>query len=361
MAYTKSNPDSVDQRNKWFLFFLFLCIIIGCIIGAEKLAFGVSGENLTSRVRKLLFRGIIYKQVSWFDDEQKAPGVLTTVLSEDVASLNGMTTETLSTVIEACLGLVLGVLLAAYFCWPMSLITIGTIPIMIVGVIAMAKLQWKKTTYGVDKGDKDPYLKSNALLSDVILNFRTVISFGEKNINSLISKYEKLLREPANRRIRSSHIAGFFFGYSQAARMVWVGIVFFLGTIMIRKLEYKGDEAFISIWILFSCAMGAGSSMSNVPSVTKAKESAVKIFNITDEKSTLDVRNATESQIKQVKEGKIVFKDVDFKYPSRTTPIFDKFNMEIPATFKIALVGHSGCGKSTITNLLLRFYHTQAG
>jgi ABC-type multidrug transport system fused ATPase/permease subunit len=143
--------------------------------------------------------------------------------------------------------------------------------------------------------------------------------------------------------------------------MIWVGIVFFLGTVVTRKLKYEGDDVFISIWILFSCAMGAGSSMSNVPSVKKAKESAVKIFNITDEKSTLDVRNALEGQIKEVKEGKIVFKDVDFKYPSRTTPIFDKFNMEIPATFKIALVGHSGCGKSTITNLLLRFYHTQAG
>jgi len=52
---------------------------------------------------------------------------------------------------------------------------------------------------------------------------------------------------------------------------------------------------------------------------------------------------------------------VDFKYPSRTTKIFENFSMEIPATFKIALVGHSGCGKSTITNLLLRFYHTMNG
>jgi len=239
--------------------------------------------------------------------------------------------------------------------------TIATVPILIVGVIAMSNLQWKKTTYGQGNNEQDPYLKSNALLSDVILNYKTVISFGEKNINSVIKKYEQLLEEPAAKRIRTSHIAGFFFGYSQAARMVFVGVVFYLGTLAIRKMNIKGDNVFISIWILFSCAMGAGSSMSNVPSVKKAKEAAGKIFEITDERSTLDVRRATEEQIKEVKEGKIEFKNVDFKYPSRTTKIFDKFNMEIPATFKIALVGHSGCGKSTITNLLLRFYHTLAG
>jgi hypothetical protein len=85
---------------------------------------------------------------------------------------------------------------------------------MIIGVIAMSNLQWKKTTYGVNKGGKDPYLKANALLSDVILNYRTVISFGEKNIDSLISKFEKLLMEPATQRIRAAHVAGFFFGYS---------------------------------------------------------------------------------------------------------------------------------------------------
>lgn len=171
-------------------------------------------------------------------------------------------------------------------------------------------------------------------------------------------KYEQLLDEPSSKRIRTSHIAGFFFGYSQAARMVFVGVVFYLGTLAIRKMGQKSDDVFISIWILFSCAMGAGSSMSNIPSVNKAKQSAGKIFEITDERSTLDIRSQTENQIKEVKEGKIEFKNVDFKYPSRTTKIFNEFNMEIPANCKIALVGHSGCGKSTITNLLLRFYHT---
>jgi len=76
--------------------------------------------------------------------------------------------------------------------------------------------------------------------------------------------------------------------------MVFTGIVFYLGTLTIRKLKYSGDNVFIAIYILFLSAMGVGSSMSNIPSVTKAKESAQKIFAITDEKSTLDIRNATE-------------------------------------------------------------------
>jgi len=52
---------------------------------------------------------------------------------------------------------------------------------------------------------------------------------------------------------------------------------------------------------------------------------------------------------------------VNFNYPSRALKVLKNFSMQIPANAKIALVGHSGCGKSTITNLLLRFYELQSG
>jgi ABC-type multidrug transport system fused ATPase/permease subunit len=52
---------------------------------------------------------------------------------------------------------------------------------------------------------------------------------------------------------------------------------------------------------------------------------------------------------------------VSFKYPTRNLKVLDNFDMVIPENFKIALVGSSGCGKSTITNLVLRFYDIQSG
>ena len=130
----------MHKRNIWFGSFVAICVAIGLLFFIEKSIFGISGESLTFTVRRLLFSGIIFKQVSWFDSEHRAPGVLTTVLSEDVSCLNGMTTETLAVVMEAFLGMGLGVMLSCLFCWQMALMTIGCVPIMVVGVIAMSKL-----------------------------------------------------------------------------------------------------------------------------------------------------------------------------------------------------------------------------
>jgi ABC-type multidrug transport system fused ATPase/permease subunit len=101
--------------------------------------------------------------------------------------------------------------------------------------------------------------------------------------------------------------------------------------------------------------------VSNIPSIGKAKESAKTIFEVIDEKSDLDVRKSNEKQITTIKKCEIEFTNVYFKYPSRDHIVLNNFNMRIPANAKVALVGHSGCGKSTVTNLMLRFYDIMSG
>ena len=65
--------------------------------------------------------------------------------------------------------------------------------------------------------------------------------------------------------------------------------------------------------------------------------------------------------MKEIKRGEIEFLDAEFKYPSRSLKILDKLNLKISVSSKIALVGHSGCGKSTTANLLLRLYELTGG
>ena len=59
--------------------------------------------------------------------------------------------------------------------------------------------------------------------------------------------------------------------------------------------------------------------------------------------------------------GMISFKKVSFKYPTRDKLVLNQLDLKIPAGAKVALVGGSGCGKSTITNILLRFYDITSG
>jgi len=134
------NDTYTSDRNFWLGCFIALAFGIGFFNGIEKIMFGMTGENMTYNVRKELMRGIMFKQLCWFDDESRAPGVLTNVLSEDISSLNGMTTETLSTLIEAGLGLSLGLLLAMFLSWQQALFTLAASPILLVGVFAMSKL-----------------------------------------------------------------------------------------------------------------------------------------------------------------------------------------------------------------------------
>jgi ABC-type multidrug transport system fused ATPase/permease subunit len=105
--------------------------------------------------------------------------------------------------------------------------------------------------------------------------------------------------------------------------------------------------------------MGGGMTISSAPSLGKAKDSASKVFGIIDEKSTIDVRST--KGVAEVAAGEIEFCEVDFKYPTRDERVLRRLKLKIPATKKIALVGHSGCGKSTIANLLLRFYDVTTG
>jgi hypothetical protein len=74
-----------------------------------------------------------------------------------------------------------------------------------------------------------------------------------------------------------------------------VGVVFWIGSEVISKYGTSPEYVYISIWVIFSAVMGAGVSMSNVPSLGKAKASANQIFSIIDEKSTLDVRDAVKA------------------------------------------------------------------
>ena len=81
-------------------------------------------------------------------------------------------------------------------------------PLMAFGGFFMGSFQFSQA-----KSD-DNYRESNALLSDIIMNYRTVISLGEKNVDYILEKYHKLMLEPHRQGIKQGHFSGILFGFS---------------------------------------------------------------------------------------------------------------------------------------------------
>lgn len=111
--------------------------------------------------------------------------------------INGLTTESLALILEAGLAVVVGLVIALCFSWRIALVCIALSPTTFLGAYIMARLQWKpKGMSTANSAEIDTYQESNALLSDIILNYRTVISFGQKNIDHLMSNFDRLLVAP---------------------------------------------------------------------------------------------------------------------------------------------------------------------
>lgn len=310
-----TSPTYIEDRDFWCGMILLVAGIFAITSWIQYYVFTYAGENIILALRKKLFEGIIYKQIAWFDNKSRAPGILTQILAEDITEINGMTANTLGLVLEGVSGLIVGTIIAFIFSWKMALIGLGFLPFLLVGSYQMAKMLMKKPKTMEANKEDDKYEISNALLSDVIMNYRTVISFGDKNIRYLINKYEALLEGPNKENIRSAHKAGGWFAYSTIIRFVYIAIAFYVASIFVFKKGEKPDDVFKAVFVMFITVIGAGMTLSQAADIGRAKASARKIFDIIDEKSTSDVREA--KGIKKVEKGEIELVDVNFKYPSR--------------------------------------------
>lgn len=122
------------------------------------------------------------------------------------------------------------------------------------------------------------------------------------------------------------------------------------------------ENMFIAIYAIVFAGMTAGNNAHFMPDAAACKNSAANLFEILDNQDEEQMQIAENSLLlKDGAMGDIVIEDVDFKYDSRNEYVFRNMNLVVPNGQKVAFVGTSGCGKSTIIQLLQRFYFPSRG
>ena len=176
----------------------------------------------------------------------------------------------------------------------------------------------------------------------------------------ILGRYHKLYTEHSGLRFGSIHIAGLSFGYSLSIRFIYLCLIFYIGS-NISSNQTELQNTFMAILIQFITFISMSLSLSNLPSPSDGLSTSHRLFSLIDDTSTSRSKQSSSAppnrpKLSSNEPPSIHFKEVTFRHDGQTKPVLRNFSMEVPAGKKVAIVGHPGCGKSTIAGLIMRFY-----
>nr|XP_006814547.1 PREDICTED: LOW QUALITY PROTEIN: multidrug resistance protein 2-like [Saccoglossus kowalevskii] len=195
--------------------------------------------------------------------------------------------------------------------------------------------------------------------SEGVDNIRTVASLTREERFCRI--YSDLLYAPYKLGLKNAHIYGVTYGFSQAIMFFVMAAAFRFGAFMMEIGEMTFEEVFLVFAVMVFGAMAVGQTTSFAPDAAKARVAANQIFYFTGQGIGID-SGSTEG-LKPVRcISELELHDVRFRYPTRPdVPVLRGSDLKVNPGQRVALVGSSGCGKSTVVQLTERFYDTIAG
>lgn len=213
----------------------------------------------------------------------------------------------------------------------------------------------------------DAYGNAGAIAEEVISTIRTVISFGGQKKET--DRYNERLIFARDNNIKRSFLSGLGFGmlwffiYASYSLAFWYGVKLILDErhLPIGQQIYTAGNMVTVFFSVMTGSMNFGMSSPYIETFGIARGAAAKIFGVIDNEPVINKSKDNGMKPDKVV-GNIQFKNVFFNYPSRSdVDILKGLTLSIKAGDNVALVGSSGCGKSTCIQLIQRFYDPLSG
>ena len=346
-----------DDGLKYSMIMLALAFIQGVGNFLMIWKFFSIGCTLCCNYRKKILRKYLQMHISFFDITQNSPGALLTRLSIDTMQLNALVMSILGTTVQCGVILILGFILGCIYEWRLTLVQYCFMPFIVIAAVLRRSMNNGSNKFGLKAN-----VEAGGVLSECVTNTKTIYSFNFQK--KAVEMYMDILEYCRRQFIRDAVVAGFFIGLGQFCMFAANASVFALSKKLILDGDIDSEDMGLALNIVITSCAGVSQALSNVGDIKKASVAFKSLYSILDTQSLIPpFKRDNEGKISAANiKGKIELRHVYFAYPTRPEQVILKdVSLTIYPGQQVALVGYSGSGKSTIIQLLTRFYDVEEG
>ena len=308
------------------------------------------GESVKKKLQYDMVNTLISTDTQIID--KKHSGKFISNLTYDVTHITNLLSNAILTLFKDSLTLI-GLLTVMFLQnWRLALISIIMIPLASIASKTLGKRISKVTT---EAQEKSGYLTT--YLVELFKNHKLIKIFQKEDFEkNKADKYLKQLKEK-NQKIQTVFVRMSPIMETLTGIMIAI-LIFYSGKLMAKgELNINNFFSFLAAMMLAYQPVRALSTLNMI--LKQGLSAASRILPIIDQEN--EIKDNQEAKPLRIKNSEITFKDVNFSYEIKESSTLNSVNLEFKGGKMTSLVGHSGSGKSTILNLIPRFYDIQSG
>ncbi|OCQ20889.1 ABC transporter ATP-binding protein [Pseudoalteromonas luteoviolacea] len=310
------------------------------------------GERVSADIRQAVFNQIVHLHPSYFEENRS--GELMSRLTTDTTLLQSIVGSVLSMALRSSLVLIGGLVMLMVTNLKLTLIVVACVPVILVPIMIFGRRVRK-----LAENSQSAIADISTYAGEVIQHIKVVQSYTheEREKGAFGGEVEKAF-DVAKQRIKQRALliaAVILLTFSAISAMLWVG------GMDVLEGRMSGGELGAFVFYAIMVAMSVATIAEVYGELQRAAGAASRLVEILQIKSA--IKDATiPVEMKEGEPTAIAFNNVSFNYPSRPdSPALKAVNLDIEQGKIVALVGPSGAGKTTLFELLQRFYDPQVG
>ncbi|KAF1748489.1 hypothetical protein GCK72_024956 [Caenorhabditis remanei] len=353
LVYPPTSKQFRNKANENVYIFLGIGIFISITNFIQYMCFQHCCTRVMAQMRHRFVYSVLRQNAGWFDKNHS--GTITTKLNDSMERIREGIGDKLGVLLRGFAMLIAAIVVAYIYEWRLASMMLGVAPTCCICMSLLAR-QMTSTTIkeliGVGK--------AGSIAEESLMGVRTVQAFNGQE--EMVGRYEAELEKGRKFAVWKGFWSGFFGGLFFLCLFSFLGCGMLYGAYLLRVgiITTPGD-VFIVVMSMLLGAYFLGLISPHMMVLLNARVSAATIYQTIDRVPKIDPYSKAGKRLPNVI-GRVKFENVHFRYPSRKeAKILNGLNLTVEPGTSVALVGHSGCGKSTSVGLLTRLYEPEAG